>query len=412
MLNAWVFSFIILVGGNMHVPNNVVNTFTMHTNLRVYRSGFSIADIFRDYWDAFLVAYPHLVIRDVVFDNVARMLKCRTPELGFSHYECPHCDNFLVAFNTCKSRFCNSCGSKYSKARGLAVSRNLIDCHHRHITFTIPDSLRHYFQKKRERLNYLFEAVNMTIAHLLKKHGRHKDYKTGFICVLHTFGRALNFNPHIHVLISEGMVDVFGNVKPLKFFSFELLRKSFMKCLLDLLHQDLGPSFYLEKTELYRLHKKGFYVHAPESSNRFKSQSDLVKYVLRYTGRPVMAESRIIEIDHVRQYIRYFYEPHEDDHLPEEARTGAIEVYEPISEFIKKLIVHIPEYQFKTIRYYGLYSSKGKKRLPNYRKKFTYLRHKTGLKWRALLKESFDYDVLLCSCGSVMHYIKEASYYP
>ncbi len=122
-----------------------------------------------------------------------------------------------------------------------------------------------------------------------------------------------------------------------------------------------------------------------------------------------MAESRIIEIDHVRQYIRYFYEPHEDDHLPEEERTGAIEVYEPISEFIKKLIVHIPDYQFKTIRYYGLYSSKGKKRLPNYRKKLTYLRHKTGLKWRALLKESFDYDVLLCSCGSI-HALRQRSF--
>ena len=30
------------------------------------------------------------------------------------------------------------------------------------------------------------------------------NFTPGFICVLHTFGRSLQWNPHIHMLISEG----------------------------------------------------------------------------------------------------------------------------------------------------------------------------------------------------------------
>ena len=33
---------------------------------------------------------------------------------------------------------------------------------------------------------------------------KHKNFTPGFIMVLHTFGRDLKWNPHIHCLISEG----------------------------------------------------------------------------------------------------------------------------------------------------------------------------------------------------------------
>jgi hypothetical protein len=52
-----------------------------------------------------------------------------------------------------------------------------------------------------------------------------------------------------------------------------------------------------------------------------KSQKGLIEYVLRYTGRPVMAESRIEHVDHVNRLITHTYEPHEDDQLPDEEKT-------------------------------------------------------------------------------------------
>lgn len=232
---------------NNSYPDLLINEYIKHSNLKINRKGFSISSIFKDYWEPFLRDNPHLKIRDCVHENVNRTLKCQTPELGYHFYECPNCDNFFISFNTCKSRFCNTCGVKYAEVRSAFASANLIDCSHRHITFTIPSSLWNYFKIDRNRLNLLFEAVNQTLKYLLLKHGKYKNYQAGYILVLHTFGRALNFNCHIHCLISEGMIDKLGNFKHLKYFNYQLLRKSFMKCILDLLHKDIGNDFYKEK---------------------------------------------------------------------------------------------------------------------------------------------------------------------
>ena len=52
---------------------------------------FTIKEIFKDWWNKFLETYPKLNIRDVVFSNVERMLKCKTWDLGYAVYKCPNC---------------------------------------------------------------------------------------------------------------------------------------------------------------------------------------------------------------------------------------------------------------------------------------------------------------------------------
>ena len=69
---------------------------------------------------------------------------------------------------------------------------------------------------------------------------------------MHTFGRDLKWNPHIHMLISEGGHDSrtnkFINVN---YFNYNLLRKSWQKCILDALHNKLDKTFYKIKNMLY-----------------------------------------------------------------------------------------------------------------------------------------------------------------
>ena len=104
----------------------------------------------------------------------------------------------------CKSRFCPSCGNLYSRKRATAMSFKLVKCRHRHCVFTIPEELRRYFRKDRELLNCLFHAVRDVILRMFYKMNKAENFTPGFICVLHTFGRDLKWNPHIHVLLSEG----------------------------------------------------------------------------------------------------------------------------------------------------------------------------------------------------------------
>ena len=391
------------------------NELIKRSNLFVNREKkYYIKDFFRDYWEDFVKDNSHLNIRPAVFNNVNRMLQCKTPELGYNFFECPKCDNFHILFNTCKSRFCNSCGIKYAKQRANAVSKVMLDVKHRHITFTIPDTIRHYFRKDRSLLNVLFQAVNQTLKWVAKKHSKKLNYQFGYVLTLHTFGRPLTFNPHIHALVTEAVVDMNGKMKHINYFNYESLRKSFQMCLLNLLHEKLGNSFYKEKSLLFRTYKDGFYVHGPESKEykKYNSNEKIVSYVLRYTGRPVMAESRIIDFNPETKEITYFYEPHEDDGLDELDKKGTVYVTEHIYEFIKKLIMHISEDNFKTVRYYGFYSSKNKIHPKRWISRSKLLELKNSTSWRVMIKESFKYDPLICKCGSIMKINLGSCYYP
>lgn len=99
---------------------------------------------------------------------------------------------------------------------------------------------------------------------------------------------------------------------------------------------------------MYKEHKEGFYVFAPKS--KFKNYIELIKYVTRYVARPVMAESRII--DYNGTYVTFWYQRHKDDKIVIEK----VHVY----EFIARLIIHIPEENFKYIRFYGAYCNSTK----------------------------------------------------
>lgn len=169
-----------------------------------------------------------------------------------------------------------------------------------------------------------------------------------------------------------------------------------MKVLLDLLQEDICKfEFRKIKNDMYFKHKDGFYFYSPPS--KFKSYVDLIKYVCRYVARPVIAESRIIDYDGT--YVTFWYQRHNDDLIIIEK----IHAY----EFISRLIVHIPDYNFKQIRFYGAYHNSTKieiyvtrlisKEKYDYQKK---LNHR-----RSMIVISFQNDPLNCSvCKHTMIY--------
>ena len=81
-----------------------------------------------------------------------------------------------------------------------------------------------------------------------------ENFTQAVICVLHTFGRDLKWNPHIHALISEGGSGNITPWSPLKHFDYTFLRNAFRKVLLEKLTSELGPSFRQVKNEMYTKH--------------------------------------------------------------------------------------------------------------------------------------------------------------
>lgn len=82
----------------------------------------------------------------------------------------------------------------------------MIHVPHRHYVFTIARELRPLFLSERSLLNCLFSSVNSAVTRMFHKENKSELFTPGFICVLHTFGRDLKWNTHIHCLVSEGGV--------------------------------------------------------------------------------------------------------------------------------------------------------------------------------------------------------------
>jgi len=225
-----------------------------------------------------------------------------------------------------------------------------------------------------------------------------QDFKPGIICVLHTFGRDLKWNPHIHALCTEGAICNFEIFKHIRHIDYTALRKRFQTILLNLLEKKLGKKFFRPlKNKIYSKTTNGFYVRA--KPNKFRNIKAGIQYVVRYAGRPVMAQSRIINYDD--KYVTFYYQRHEDNQRLEETI--------PVFGFIKRLVIHIPDIDFKMIRYYGIYSKKHK-----FHDKMIMMFNKHQLKiqrmlnrWQLFIILDFHHDPLCClNCNGKMRLLE------
>ena len=338
--------------------------------------------IFADHYEEMIY---QLHPRPVVVTNVDRMIHCGDPSFGGAMYVCSHCNNMKFVPFRCKSRFCPTCGVKYSQERSTRMAFKLISCTHRHCVFTIDEDLRHFFLEDRSLLNCLFQAVRSVVLYMFHKQNTSKHYTPGFISVLHTFGRPLEWNPHIHCLITEGGLSNDGFWRTVKHFHYSLLRKSFQTALLDLMEKRIGPSFKKVKAQIYKKDTNGFYVYAKPN---LCDPDTVVKYISRYLGRPVIALKRIDSYD--GEQVTFHYNRHEDGVF---VRTTI-----PVLDFMQLLIQHIPEWNFKMTRYYGIYARHRKSDPPLRRAIHPSKRPilQSFTRWRNNILLTFGYDPLNC----------------
>ena len=121
----------------------------------------------------------------------------------------------------------------------------------------------------------------------------------------------------------------------------------------------------------------------------------MIGYAVRYTGKPAMAESRILNYD--GSYVTFWYQRHQDNKIVVEK----IHVY----DFFKRLIVHIPDENFKTVRYYGIYAKKHKfhDKMVLLIKHQTHFLRNSFISWRLMVLKDFDIDpIKCCNCGNLM----------
>ena len=149
-------------------------------------------------------------IRPAVTDNVIKMLSCGLLVRGYAMYSCGNegCTHQKKVPFSCKSRFCPTCGKKLTD-QWIETQRTILpDTRWQHITFTMPQQVWELIQYNRHLLNPLSGIAANAIQTMAKK----KDVLPGIFTALHTFGRDLKWNVHVHLSVTCGGLSK-GNTK-------------------------------------------------------------------------------------------------------------------------------------------------------------------------------------------------------
>ena len=164
----------------------------------------TINEIFRTFAPEYLERYANVMppIHRNVIDSI---IGCRTEVYGIALYQCEKCGEFHRVYRSCGNRHCPSC--QYHKTRQWLEKqmKRQLPGHHFLLTFTVPENLRRFIRKN-QRVAYsaLFKASSEAIKKLALDENYIGGDLPGFFGVLHTWGRTLEFHPHIHYVVPGG----------------------------------------------------------------------------------------------------------------------------------------------------------------------------------------------------------------
>ena len=162
------------------------------------------------------------------------------------------------------------------------MAEEVLQVNHRHVVFTIAEELWIIFLQKRELLkDFMNEAVRIVQDWFKKKY----KITPGIIAGIHTFGARMNFNPHVHMLVTMGGMKKNGEWKHYDYIPFTMLRKQWQAVVLKLIRRSISEQ---EKKKLQPLLQKayneeGFYVHAPRQKGNVKVQLGYICLVCNET---------------------------------------------------------------------------------------------------------------------------------
>ena len=366
-----------------------------------------LRDIFLDngnWWKFFFL--HHSLIRPSININVLKMIVCRTSFLGFHLLFCPICYNYKKIPHSCKSRFCCSCGKKNTDNWINSRQKTLPNTKWQHITFTMDARFWDIFWLNRHLIN----KIPPISANIVKKLAAQQDFLPGIFLAIHTFGRDLKRNIHIHLSTTAGGLRISDNNNSWNqhsFFYHLHLKNMWRYQIISLLLTEFNNgNLILPKSLHYIKSFPQFYYWCQISYNKTwnvfiqKQSADLkqnVSYLGRYLKRPPISETRINSYDGKSVSFSFL------DHYTGLNSSMSL----PVFSFIARLISHIPDVNFRNIRYYGFLSNRlSSQKLPIVYRLLNMSRNqykKMYISWKDLIIKSFSFDPTVCSrCKSVM----------
>jgi len=339
--------------------------------------------------------------RAAVRENFEKVTLCRTMALGAEVYASETEEKVFP--HTCKSRACPSCGHRatilWQRERWAALP----DVRYAGINFTMPDVLWPIFRSNRHLLHDLPALAASVLQQYLKlKHG-----VRGLVMVVpHTFGRKLNFHPHLHTLISAaGLREADNCWVNVDEFDKKSLMHMWKFAVTNYLREALSAHVLQSELNEWRLreiltqqYERWWNIHIA----RFASKDQFIRYAGRYIRRPPIAQHRFTKIEDGEVHFM-----RKDLKLKKWVETPY-----SIEDFISNLADHIPDRYRHAIRYFGLLApgAKGRTDLGLFAVLGQPKRPRpVRLGWAASLKRDFKRDPLVDALGQRMRWVRRAA---
>ena len=295
---------------------------------------------------------------------VEAITQCQTLARGYNLLSCPDKHTEKIQPHACRHRSCPICADRARHQWIEAEKERLIDCSHYHVIFTLPHEYLNLWQYNRKWFTqHFFKACRGTLIELLQD-PRYLGVTPGLLMTLHTWGRQLNYHPHIHCLVTAGGLtdqdewkaidgDYLLPIRVVKALYRGKLQ-AWIKQAIEAGELTIPPNTTQLKTlTVHRqLYQKQWSVRIQE---KYEHGRGVALYLARYMkGGPI----KPAQITCAGQDIRFRYRDHRDN------RQKVCRI--SLDNFVKRLLWHVPEKGIHVVRHYGLYAAKNQSRRQAY----------------------------------------------
>jgi predicted RNA-binding Zn-ribbon protein involved in translation (DUF1610 family) len=298
----------------------------------------SVAEVVRRYGAAYLDDHGGRVLPSHRAALCA-IASCRTAAAGGHVYRCPQCDTYVYRYHSCRNRACPACHRAQTQAWLAARRAELIDVPYFHLVFTVPEALRRFVRShQRAMLDVLFRAAWLSLDQLAR-HPRYLGGQIGAMAVLHTWTRALEYHPHLHVLVPGVALADDGRAvcaHPRFLVPVRVLSRLFA-----------GRVFALARAALPG--ERLPFIAAPRwvvwCAPAVQGTDRVLSYCARYVFRQAITDARLSSID--GDVVRFRVTSHD-------ARAARL-VTLTAHEFLRRFLQHVLPRGLHKVRFYGLW---------------------------------------------------------
>ena len=303
----------------------------------------AIQKLFQQFGDAYIREHRGQLTEQHL-KTIRAIQTCGTPAAGWIVFNCADCSSPQYVERSCGSRMCPSCQSGKTRQWLDRQLQLQLPTHYFLITFTVPEELNPFFLcKPKEGFSALFKAASGALKSLAKNPRFAGVDLPGFFGVLHTWGRTLNFHPHIHFVVPGGGIDKAKGIWRSTRKDFYAPGQALGKVFRGLFREFVARAGVEDclKPSVYR--KKWVVDCEAVGQNR----EGIIKYLAPYVFKTAITDSRIVAINHGSVTFTYV----KSGSRRQRRMTLAAR------EFIRRYLMHVLPSGFMRIRHYGFMGS-------------------------------------------------------